>query len=302
MSGPYLHAIGSALGEPRPIAGIEPIARSPDLLDFLHVNGLRDYRQSDLDPPALAREAMRVAIERSGLDPRQIGAVVWSTTSFQQRGWYTDDVSRILGELGLWTAVPVGVTLSECGNLSAALQVAAGLVAAGHRHVLLVVADRCPGPDQRLVAPSLAVLSDGAAACILSAEPGDGYELLAVAQCANHRARSAQGGESMLVLRQNAEGMRRALTAALRQAQTEPAAVAAMIANNLVRTMLEMFATQAGIPFARVYTDHLASHGHVYAADGLLNLAECGVEKGDTVLLATNGTCNWGAMVLRRTT
>jgi 3-oxoacyl-[acyl-carrier-protein] synthase-3 len=297
----YLHSIGSALGEARPIAGIEPIADNPDLLDFLRLNGLRDYRHSDRDPPLLATEAMRESIERSGLDPRQIGAIVWSSTSFQQRSWYTDDVSRQLGELGLWTAVPIGVTLSECGNLSAALQVAAGLVAGGHRHVLVVVADRCPGPDQRLVPPSLAVLSDGAASCIVSAEPRPGFELLAVAQCANHRVRSGQAGETMVVLRQNAEGMRRALTTALRQAAVEPGAVGAMITNNLAKIMLEMFAAQAGIPFARVYTEHLASHGHVYAADGLLNLAECEVEEGDTVLLATNGTCNWGAMVLRRT-
>jgi 3-oxoacyl-[acyl-carrier-protein] synthase-3 len=300
LTGTYLHSIGQSLGEARPIAGIEPIARDPDLLDFLHANGLRDYRLADRDPPLLATEAMRASLERSGLDPRQVGAIVWSSTSFQQRSWYTDDISRQLGELGLWTAVPIGVTLSECGNLAASLQVAAGLVADGHRHVMVVVADRCPGPDQRLVAPSLAVLSDGAASCIVSAEPG-GFELLAVAQCANHRARPEQPAGSMQVLRHNAEGMRRAATAALAKAGLEPDAVAAMITNNLASSILEMFATQAGISFARVYTDHLASHGHVYAADGLLNLDDCPVGKGEALLVATNGTCNWGAMVLRRT-
>jgi 3-oxoacyl-[acyl-carrier-protein] synthase III len=74
-----------------------------------------------------------------------------------------------------------------------------------------------------------------------------------------------------------------------------------MIANNLAKSILEMFAGQAGIPFRRVYTDNVASYGHVYAADGLMNLDDCAVEKGDAVLVATNGTCNWGAMVLRGT-
>jgi 3-oxoacyl-[acyl-carrier-protein] synthase III len=299
LTGVYLHSIGSALGDARPISSIAPIAGDSDLLDFLHANGLRDYRHADRDPPELAAEAMRETLRLSGLDPRQIGAVVWSSTSFQQRSWYTDDVSRQLGALGLWTAIPVGVTLSECGNLAAALQVATGLVADGHRHVLVVVADRCPSPDQRLVAPSLAVLSDGAASCIVSAEPG-GFEFLAAAQYANHRARPGETAQSMLVIRQNAEGMRRAVAAALGKTSIAPDDVGTMLTNNLAISILELFATQAGIPFERMFTGNISSHGHVYAADVLLNLAGCSAKKGSSVLLATNGTCNWAAIVLRR--
>lgn len=299
MSGIFLHSIGQSVGEARPIATIEPIARDADLLEFLHANGLRNYRKSDQDPPRLAAEAIRVSLQRSGLDPRQVDSVVWSSTSFQQRSWYTEDVSRELGALGLWTAVPFGVTLSECGNLTAALQVASGLVAAGHRHVLLVVADRCPAADQRLVAPSLTVLSDGAASCILSPEPGE-FELLATAQCANHRARPDRTDESLRVLRHNAEGIRRAATAALGRAGLDPDAIAAMITNNLATSVLEMFAIQAGVPFERVYTDLVASYAHLYAADGLLGLDACDVARGEVVLVATNGTCNWGASILRQ--
>jgi 3-oxoacyl-[acyl-carrier-protein] synthase III len=293
----YLHSIAGVVGDPVPIASIEPIARDPDLLDLLHAGGLRDYRRAEMDPPKLAAAAMRGSIERSGLDPRQIDAVVWSSTSFQRRAWYTEDISRVLGSLGLWTAVPFGVTLSECGNLSAALRVGEGLHASGYSNVMIVVADRCQGAEQRLVSPALAVLSDGAASCIVSSERR-GFELMSISQYTNHRARQAPGEESLRLLRHNAEGMRRATTAALSKAQLAPDAISTMITNNLSRPLLETFATQAGVPFSRVYTERIATHGHVYAADCLLNLADYPHTAGGAVLLATNGTCTWGAAVL----
>jgi 3-oxoacyl-[acyl-carrier-protein] synthase-3 len=293
----YLHSIGSALGAPAPIRELPQLAADPMLAEYLASSGLEHYRRADETPPELAARAIRATLDRAGLDPRQIDTVVWGSTSFQDRAWYTTDVSRVLREAGLATATPIGTTLSECGNLAAVLRVATALVAAGHAHVLAVVTDRAAGPAHRLVPPSVAVLSDGAAACIVSAEPR-GFEIVAIRQVTNHRARPDAEDQAVRVLRHNAEGMRRAAQAVLAAAGVAPGAITHVIANNLARAVLELFAAQCRVDFARVFRGHVAGHGHVFAADGLINLAAAGAARGETVLLATNGTCNWGAALL----
>jgi 3-oxoacyl-[acyl-carrier-protein] synthase-3 len=294
----FLHSIGSILGEPQPIASIEPIARDAALLELLHANGLRDYRRADIEPPELAARAIAATLEISGVHPRQIAAVVWASTSFQDRAWYTTDISSRLGDLGLWTATTVGVTLAECGNLVPALRVASALAASEHRNVLLVATDRCFTPEQRLIAPSVSVLSDGAASCVVTSERR-GYEMLALRHCTNHRARPENGAPSVRLLHQNAEGMRRVARAALADAGVRAEDITRLITNNLTRSVVDVFTAQCGVGGDRAYLDNVASHAHVFAADGLINLAASGARAGDTFLLATNGTCNWGAAVLR---
>jgi 3-oxoacyl-[acyl-carrier-protein] synthase-3 len=297
----YLDAIAYSVGAAEAISTLEPMRTDAALLELLYANGLRDYRRAAADPPALAAAALAGTLRRSGLHPRQIDAVVWSSTSFQERPWYTTDVSATLGELGLATATPYGVTLSECGNLAAGLRIAAGLIATGCRHVLFTTADCCPSPHQRLVQPSVAVLSDGAASCLLTTEPR-GFELMSLTQCTNHRARPAPGSvDAVRLMRHNAEGVRRASRGALESAGMTSDAVAQMIPNNLSRTVLELFAAQAGIPLERVFTGNVLGNSHVFAADGLINLASSSAGAGEARLLVTNGTCNWGAAVVRAT-
>jgi 3-oxoacyl-[acyl-carrier-protein] synthase-3 len=281
------------------IAELPQLAADPLLAEYLASSGLGFYRKTDATPPELAARALRGTLACAELDPRQIDVVVWGSTSFQDRGWYTEDVSAVLEELGLGTATAIGVTLSECGNLAAVLRVAAALVGAGHRHVLAVVTDRCASAELRLVAPSVAVLSDGAAACVVSADPR-GYELVAIHQVTNHRARPRPDDQAIRVLRHNAEGMRRAAYGALQAARVAASDVAHLITSNLARSIVELFAAQCGVGLERVFSQHVASHGHVFAADGLINLAALPAEPAQHILLATNGTCNWGAAVLRR--
>ena len=297
---PFIHSFASALGEPASICGLPQLVDDPLLAEYLTSSGLAHYLQSAASPPELAAHALRATLELAELDPRQIDVVVWGSTSFQNRAWYCADVSRALGDVGLWTATPIGVTLSECGNLIAVLRVAAGLVAAGHANVLVVVTDCAASPEQRLVPPSVAVLSDGAAACVVSADPR-GFEIRAIRQVTNHRARQTVDDQAVRVMRHNAEGMRRATNAVLAATGVDPAAIKCVVTNNLARPVLEMFAAQARVDYARVFRDHVADYGHVFASDGLINLAAIPSAQDDCILLATNGTCNWGAALLRRT-
>jgi hypothetical protein len=74
---------------------------------------------------------------------------------------------------------------------------------------------------------------------------------------------------------------------------------ARMITNNLSRTVVELFASQCRVPLDRVFRDRAIGDGHVFAADGLINLAAAGAALDDVLLIATNGTCNRGAAVVR---
>jgi 3-oxoacyl-[acyl-carrier-protein] synthase-3 len=143
------------------------------------------------------------------------------------------------------------------------------------------------------------VLSDGAASCIISADP-QGFELLTVQQCTNHLARPIEmTNDSVRLMRYNAEGIRRASRAALGIVGIQSTEVSTLITNNLTQTVIEMFAAQCGVAFERVFLSNVASYGHVFAADGLINLSTITAKCGDRFLLALNGTCNWGAVLLR---
>lgn len=294
----YLHSFAHHVGAAAPIASIEPIARDETVLEFLLAMGLRDYRRSDQSPWRLAAASARATLERAGMGAGQIGGMVYASTSFQQRSFYVNDLSELVRELELWHVSPLGVTLSECGNFAAALRVASALVRSGEQdQVLLVTADVCPGPEARLIPPTVSVLSDGAASCIVSAERR-GFEVLSVRQVSNHRVRFADPStESVRVLRYNAEGARRAARAAMVDAGVSPPDLASLVPNNLTRSVLELFAAQCEVPFDRVYTARVAELGHVYACDAIINL-DAAAPAG-THLVLSNGTCTWGAAVVR---
>ncbi len=299
----FLHSIAYALGEPEPISTIEPIAHRQIVLEYLLGMGLRDYRRTERSPPQLAVAALRRTIELAGLAPSQLDAVVYVSTAFWKREWYSQDISALLAELGAHQATPIGVTLSECGNLATALRVASGLVASGQfNNLLLVTTDTCPSPELRLVEPSVSVLSDGAASCVVSAEEPRGFELLGVQQTSNHKIRLVNPEtEAVKILRYIAEGVRRSARGLMGRLSLDPSQVSRLILGNLNRNVQQIFAAQCEVPFERVYTENVATLGHVFASDGLINLKDAtatGVSPGERLLVITNGMANWGAVAL----
>lgn len=287
-----------ALGE---LAGLPAAAR-----ETLSAGGMDSVLVADRTPVELAVASLRATLDAAtaaGADPADIATVVWGTTSFTERGWYTDDISHAVTGLGLGQADVVGVTLGECGNIGPALRTCRALVAETGRPALLVCTDAVRPGASRVVAPTVAILSDGAASC-LAGGPEPSVLVESVAQVSNHRLRAMDPeADGMRVLRITARGVALAAQRALQAAGRTPEQVDALLLPNYNAAAQALFAQQCGIDLARVRTPTLASHGHLFAADMLTGLPLLAAEQGpDAVVLAiAAGTCTWAGIVCRTT-
>ncbi|ACY13670.1 3-oxoacyl-ACP synthase [Haliangium ochraceum] len=294
-----LDAFASCIGAPRPLAELDGV--SEEVRALLLGSGLSSVPHAEESPPHMAREALRRSLEAAGLEAASVGTVVWSSTSFHQRSWYTSDVSHVLAELGLTRANAVGVTLGECGNLGPALRVAEGLVAGGAAPLLLVCTDAVRPDVDRVVPPSATVLGDGAVACVVSPTRGR-VSVRAVSQISNHLLRRIDPQtQAVRTLRVTAQGVARAAKAALDQAGLEPARVSRLLLTNQNKAVRLMFAQQCGIPVERIRTPTIADNAHLFAADILAGLPSVSAELdiGDHILAVANGTCTWTGIVFR---
>jgi len=159
-----------------------------------------------------------------------------------------------------------------------------------------------PGAS-RVVAPSVAVLSDGAASCL--ARPGAGLVAVeSVAQASNHRLRALNPDvDGIRTLRITAKGVALAAQRALQAAGRSAADVEALLLPNYNGAAQALFAQQCGIELSRVRTPTLAEQAHLFAGDMLtgLPLVAAELDSGAVVLAIAAGTCTWAGAVCRIT-
>jgi len=301
----FLHGISHVTGAPEDIATIDEIGRDEDTLATLTSLGLASYRRSSEPPAELAYRAVMGTLERARLGADQIDAVVYAPNTFDQQTYFGHDISRFSERAGLLAAIPIGVTLAECGNISSALRVGRGLIASGDcACVLVVTADVCTVPTERLVRPSITVMSDGAASCVLrSADAPSGLELLGVWQKTNPKARGNDKAASFIrTAKYTADGVAAVTRAAMDALRLTPHDVRRLITNNYNHSVLRLFATKSGFTLRDCFLDNVGRYGHVYAADNLINLdafAGSDGRPGDTVLALSTGACTWGVAAVR---
>jgi 3-oxoacyl-[acyl-carrier-protein] synthase III len=294
-----LGAFAACTGTPTPLGdlGLDSGAH-----DTLAAGGMGSVLVASRTPVELAVDSLRDTLAAAGTDPAEIATVVWGTTSFTERSWYTDDVSHALTGLGLGQADVVGVTLGECGNIGPALRACRALVAETGRPALLVCTDAVRAGASRVVAPNVAILSDGAASCLAGGRAVVVVE--SVAQASNHRLRALDPSvDGMRALRITAKGVALAAERALAAAGRTPAQVSALLLPNYNASAQALFAQQCGIELGRVRTPTLASHAHLFAADVLtgLPLVAAELDHDALVLAIAAGTCTWAGIVCRIT-
>lgn len=305
-----LGAIASAFGESLPLEASPALqGRRRDLM-FLQMMGFARYSREERGVAALAGRALAGSIARSGLPASAFDAVVYGTTTFGAQDTASIDrkVARALIDNGLGHAYPIGVFLSQCNTLFAALRVARGLLHEPEvRHVLVVVADGLD--DERTRVRNLAMHSDGAAACVLSrADEGPGEFLLHDVQVGGHpntvdlidpvthqfdpqgQARYDQG------VRDIAAGLEARSGLTLRDCPQ-------VILPNYTLSALRHLASLAGVAFERVFTGNVARFGHAFSADCLVNLADWHATApapaaGARVALLGTGMSFWGGALV----
>jgi 3-oxoacyl-[acyl-carrier-protein] synthase-3 len=207
--------------------------------------------------------------------------------------------SRLQAELGLERATVMGLDQQACTGMLGSLRLARALLLAEPDvgRVLCVTADRFP--DGALYEQSYNLISDGAAACVVSAEPG-GFRILAVHAVTNGALVMASDDETVGSYFSYAH---RVIGETLAKCQLDASDIDYVVPQNTNGKAWQILARLLGIDPARVYMPSIAEVGHVISSDSLINLAHLmatgQVRAGQRVLLFMAGYgLNWQCVVL----
>lgn len=210
--------------------------------------------------------------------------------------------SRLQADFDLDRAMVLGLNQQACTSMLGSLRLAKALVAteADTSRVLCVTSDRFP--PGALYEQAYNLVSDGAAACVVTREPGP-YRLVAAHQITNGAMVHADDDETVGAYFNYTH---RAVTEVLARAGLEPADLAWVVPQNTNAKAWAIMARLLGIDPARVFFDSMADVGHVISGDNVVNLARLHatgrVRAGDKVLLVMAGYgMNWQCTILEAT-
>lgn len=218
---------------------------------------------------AMAIDSGCATLRGAGASPDSIDALVLCCsdvrTPARSHGRF---VGTILTGIGLGDIAFYGLNLNRCVNLLAALDVATSFVASGrHRRVLVVTTDRVVDDADRML--SYALLSDGAASCLVTADE-DGRERYRLMACATAQDTASLDWSSEI----SADLARRVNDALLAPRGMRPADVSALMHANIFKPLVVMKERQAGFTPQQIYTHNIGRVGHCFAADPLINLVD----------------------------
>lgn len=306
----YLNGIGVALGDAKPIEELAELQADPERLREFRQVGFRHYLASNETVAQLTKRTLVDLLGRSGVAPASIDALIYCSQTLQDEAYFAE-VNHVLDQLGLVNAYPIGIHFAYCGNLGSALRVAHSLLACGEAErviVLTVDTIRSDVRDARFLEPSVAVFSDGAAACILQAdEPSPlkvvggvtqlvDYGLSRVTLKSVYRRRESMSKEYLAYALANCRGRKRAAQRHFSRCELTAKDFRFVVPNNFGNTTMAALAVDIGINPLSVFDGNVASNGHVSSADPLINLrtlTDGVMSPGDRALLFSTGPYTW---------
>ena len=272
MSAVYLYGAQYVLGEHESdytgIANLPELAKEFQMPPDANLWGWGGIRRTDRTLEELAIGSGAATLRAAGVAPDTIDALMLCSTGIpgpsEGHGTF---VETVLTGIGLGDIPFYGQTLNRCVNLLASIDVARAFVASGrYRRILVITTDRVT--DETLRMTNFALFSDGAASCVVSADPGeDGHEIIACAT-AQDAATLEWGGElSSDLARQVNQRLLEPLGMKLGD-------VDALMHANIFKPLVVMKERQAGFTPAQLHIDNIARIGHCFAADPLVNLVD----------------------------
>lgn len=296
----YLAHVAHALGSPVTLGELPDTAVAGDVAArraALAAEGIGGCLVGDGGKVAAARRAGVASATDAGLGPH---AVLLCTDTAPDRS-PSLDLWDVVCEVGAPDVTAATVGGHGCGNLGAATQLGVDLIAGGRQSVLVVTADRVDPGASRYLESGRTLLSDGAAAAVLTTRrPGAGYRVLAVAAGASPARPVGAGGlrgAAPLV-----SGLGRAVAAVHAAAGIGPGDVRHVLPGNVGASARAMIAMAVRARPDTVYAPSAASLGHCYSADLLVELAEApargDVADGDVVLLVPTSGRSWFVIAL----
>ncbi|WP_189077419.1 3-oxoacyl-[acyl-carrier-protein] synthase III C-terminal domain-containing protein [Mangrovihabitans endophyticus] len=210
--------------------------------------------------------------------------------------------SRLQADFGLGSAVVFGLSQQGCTGMLGALRLADALLAreSGWSRVLCVAADRFPA--DAVYEQSYNLISDGAAACVVSAAP-PGLRLVAAHQITNGGLHAATDDESVGTF---FSYVPRLVRDCLSRAGLTIGDIDWVVPQNTNHNAWQILARLLGVDPSKVWQKSLPETAHAISADNIINLKSLRnagrIRPGERILLVMAGHgLNWQAVVLEAT-
>ena len=313
MTDVFVSRLGWSLGGR--CQSVEDAARREQLLSdpaALRQAGFATHHVCTEDESAYA--LARAALGRSGVEADKIDVLLYSTclpalgqeggeTSFRHSRDVKDlmrfPAMRLQAEHGLVRANVIGIHQQACTGMLGTLRVGRALMTAesGVNQVLCLTADRFPSGARYEQAYNL--ISDGAAACLLSRSRGD-FRLLGVHHLSVGAMLEANDDQTAGSFFSYSCRIADELLAAAGMSMSE---LRWFVPQNLNRAALDVLTRLLELPADRVWCPDVARIGHVISADNVINLASLKasgrLQRGDRVLTSMAGFgSHWQAALL----
>lgn len=210
--------------------------------------------------------------------------------------------SRLQADLGLPDASVIGLNQQACTGMLGSLRLARALLYTEPEleQVLCITSDRFP--PGALYEQTFNVISDGAAACVVSRAPQP-FRLVACGQITNGSLAQVTDDE---VVGSYFSYTHRVIMATLAKAGLQPRDLDWVVPQNTNVLAWKILARLLGLDFERVWFNSMPDVGHVISGDNIVNLRQLedsgSLRTGDRILLLMAGYgMNWQCTILEKT-
>ena len=312
----FVDHIGYALGEVT--RTVEETGARGDLLsqpEVLREAGFCVHHVSG--PRQTAYDFARQAVQTVERELGNVGAIIYSTcipanANIGRADAYLESrdvknlmdfpASHLQSDFGLDRAIVIGLSQQACTGLLGSLRLAQALLRSEPEteRVLCLTSDRFP--EGALYEQSYNLISDGAAACVVSLAPA-AFRLLAAHGITNGALAQASDDETAGSFFAYTH---RVIQETLAKAGLQISDVAWFVAQNMNRKATDILARLLKFDPGRAVSPTLPEVAHVISGDNLINLkylAERGqIQGGERVLLCMAGYgLNWQCVILEKT-
>lgn len=302
MKSIFIDSIACFTGDSISIDKLPECQHSQQNMEILQKEGYENFLCSSASIEEMAIKSLQKTLEASKILPDEVDILIFSSDSVgdQRERECNSKIHNICEKLGLVNAYPIGINQSTCGNFCSSLRVAASMLQAGEANNILLVTAEKNENGKRIMDNNAAVLSDGAASCLVSTSDQASYKLLGITQSSCHcMGDEAEAGSKIFLALSE---FQKAFEKFVQQHGLEISELKQLIPNNYNHTLLTLYSQISQVGIEKTYIGNLASNAHVYSSDNLINLMSYSnsthLQLGDQIVMLGNGPSNWGLTAL----
>lgn len=221
-------------------------------------------------------------------------------------------LGRVSDELAVDPSATFAISGHSCSSLGLSLRLQRALLdSGGHGHGAIVLSN-VYGGGSRLVDFNMSLLSDAAAACIVSDRPyADSFEVVALHSTSTETIKGLRGDLADVKSARQALDIARSLQVALgtirdeltRSTGLEFGSFEHILVNSYGSRTRRFFEMTIGVPLSECLESATANYGHCHSVDPLvqLNLLQRSgaLTNSDRILILTDSIHRWEAVALR---